>query len=173
MDIFKAIEKRHSYRGGFTDKPVPNKDLERIVQAGIQAPSGCNEQTTTFVIVNDPDLLSSMAEILDRRVVREAGAVIVCVTDPRPVIRDTSFAVEDCSAAVENMLLAITALGYATVWIQGGLSVEERAERIARLLDVPGDRQVKVVLPIGEPAQVCEQKEKAPFDERAWFNRHR
>ena len=54
MDVFEAIAKRHSYRGPFKDQPISREDLRRIVQAGIQAPSGGNRQTTTFVIADDP-----------------------------------------------------------------------------------------------------------------------
>ena len=50
--------------------------------------------------------------------------MIVCVTDPQPVYHTMSFPAEDCAAAVENMLLAIAALGYATVWIDGALRAE-------------------------------------------------
>lgn len=45
MDLFTAIAQRHSYRGPFTDQAIPREDLQQIVQAGIVAPSGKNEQT--------------------------------------------------------------------------------------------------------------------------------
>jgi len=172
MDVFEAIAKRHSYRGDFKNTPVPRTDLERIVWAGLQAPSGCNAQTTSFVIVDDPALLRELAAIIDRPVMRTAMAAIVCVAEHRPVYHGLSFGVEDCAAAVENMLLAITAMGYATVWLDGVLRVENRGRRIADLLGVPADREVRIVLPIGIPAAKGEPKEKKPFAERAWFNRY-
>jgi len=172
MELFEAIAKRHSYRGQFTDAPVSEEDLRKIVQAGIQAPSGKNEQTTSFVIVNDPDVLEKAAEIINRPVCQTAKAMIVCVTDPRPVFHGETFHAEDCSAAVENMLLAITALGYATVWLDGVLRLETVAERLAELLAVPKDRIVRIALPVGVPVELCQQKHKLPFDQRAWFNRY-
>ncbi|MCS7306281.1 MAG: nitroreductase family protein [Thermoguttaceae bacterium] len=171
MEVFEAIAKRHSYRGPFLDKPVPREDLVKIVEAGIRAPSGKNEQTTSFIIVDDPELLRQLAEIINRPVCQTAKAMIVCVIDPRPVFGDISFAVEDCAAAVENMWLAITALGYATVWLDGALRVDQVAERVGQLLGVPPGRQVRVVLPLGVAAQPGSQKEKLPFHRRAWFNR--
>jgi nitroreductase len=172
MDVFEAIDKRYSYRGGFTDAPVPEEDLRKIVQAGIQAPSGVNAQTTSFVIVTDPATIAAIDGVVERQVVREARAILACVVDHTPAFRDMSFAAEDCAAAVENMLLAITALGYATVWLDGILRVEGYAERIARILGVPADRQVRILLPLGVPAKPGTQKEKKPFAERAWFNRY-
>ena len=63
MDVFEAVALRHSYRGPFRDQAIPRADLERIVQGGLQAPSGKNAQTTRFVIVDDPDLVRKIAEM--------------------------------------------------------------------------------------------------------------
>jgi hypothetical protein len=70
------------------------------------------------------------------------------------------------------MLLAVTALGYATVWLDGVLRVEDRAARIGRLLGVPTGQSVRIILPIGVPATPGVQREKLPFSQRAWFNRY-
>jgi nitroreductase len=173
MDVFEAIARRHSYRGPFKDEAIRRKDLKRIVQAGIQAPSGRNMQTTSFIVVDDPDLVRQISEMPGaNQAVREAKAYIVCLVDrdPEAVYEGYSFQVEDCAAAVENMLLAITALGYATVWIDGWLRVKDRADAIGRLLGVPEQKVVRIILPIGVPVEEWPQKEKQPFEERAWFN---
>jgi nitroreductase len=172
MNLFDAIASRYSYRGEFTDAPVPRADLEKIVQAGIQAPSACNAQVMSFVIVDDAQLVRQIAEILEKPFCRTAKAMIVCVADPRPVYSSLSFAAEDCSAAVENMLLAITALGYASVWLDGVVRAEGRAARLGQLLGVPSDRRVRVVLPIGVPVEPGAQRDRFPFADRAWFNRY-
>ena len=85
MDVFEAIDRRHSYRGNFTDHPVPREDLQRIVQAGIQAPSGRNAQTTTFVIVDDTERVQEVGEILEKPNIRSAKALIVAVMEERVV----------------------------------------------------------------------------------------
>lgn len=172
MDIFQAIEKRHSYRKGFTGASVPREDLQKIVTAGMRAPSGCNAQTTSFVIVDDEALIAKIAAILnDKPVVAQARAIIICVVRTEDVFHGMSFGAEDCAAAVENILLATTALGYASVWTDGALRRENRAERIGELLGVPPELQVRVMLPIGVPEEAVRQPAKKPFEERAWFNR--
>ena len=170
MDLFEAIARRHSYRGEFTDQPVPREDLEKIVQAGIQAPSAKNEQVARFVIVDDPAIIAKLAQIIDRPVVQTARAIIVCITDPRPVFHGMSFDREDVSAAVENMLLAITALGYASVWLDGVLRLGDTADRVAEVLGVPAGQDVNILLPLGVPVTEEQQKGKFPFDQRAWYN---
>ncbi len=175
MEVFEAIAKRHSYRASFEETPIPRADLQQIVQAGIQAPSGKNGQTTSFVILDDLELVRKIGAMPSaNRAMRQAAAMIACVIDvqPEPVYEGHSFAIEDCAAAVENMLLAVTALGYATVWIDGWLRLEQRAETIGDLLGVPDGKIIRVMLPIGIPVENRQQMEKFPFQQRAWFNRY-
>jgi nitroreductase len=175
MDVFEAIAKRHSYRGPFRAQPVPRADLRRIVQAGLQAPSGRNMQTTTFVIVDEPELVRRIGALhTTNPAVQTAQALIACIVDrqPAPVYEGHSFQIEDCAAAVENMLLAITALGYATVWIDGWLRIDNRAATISQMLGLAESKIIRVLLPVGVPAETWQQKEKQPFEQRAWFNRY-
>ncbi len=172
MDVFDAFAKRRSYRGPFTDAPVPREDLRKIVQAGIQAPSGKNEQVVSFAVVDDPELLRQIAAVVGRPACNTAKAMIACVADPRPVFEGFSFDREDSAAAVENMLLAIAALGYASVWLDGVLRINNVAETVGRILGVPAGKTVRILLPIGVPAEPGVQREKLPFEKRAWFNRY-
>ena len=102
---------------------------------------------------------------------RNPPALIAVLAREEPVYQGLAFMREDYGAAVENMLLAITALGYASVWIDGVLRFEERAERIAGILDVREPWTVRVILPVGRPArEPGEPKGRLPMDERVWFN---
>jgi nitroreductase len=175
MDFFDVIGKRHSYRGPFRAQPVPRDDLRRIVQAGLQAPSARNVQTTRFVIVDQPEIVRKIGALhTTNRAVQTAPAMIACIVDSQPaaVYEGHSFQVEDCATAAENMLLAVTALGYASVWIDGWLRLENRAVTIGQMLGVPADKIIRVLLPIGVPAETWQQKEKQPFEQRAWFDRY-
>jgi len=170
MDLFTAIQQRYSYRGEYRPEPVSRDHLQEIVQAGILAPSGCNAQTTSFVIVDDPDKVRQIREIVGRPFLATAPAFIACIVDPTPAFRNCSFAAEDCAAAVENMLLAITGLGYASVWLDGVLRTPAIKSGLAALLQLPATREVRVLLPVGRPAAPLGPKEKQPFAKRAWFN---
>lgn len=175
MDLFEAISQRHSYRGSFKPQRVAREDLRRIVQAGLAAPSGCNAQTTSFVIVDEPETVRRIGSMhATNKAVQEAQAFVACIVDQKPqaVYDKYSFQIEDCAAAVENMLLAIAALGYASVWIDGWLRVEQHAETIGALLGVPEGRIIRILLPIGVPAETVQPREKFPFEQRAWFNRY-
>jgi nitroreductase len=173
MEVFDAISRRHSYRGPFKEAALPREDLEKIVQAGIQAPSGCNAQSTRFVIVDDESIVGSITNMHpSNKAMQTAKAFVACIVDksPEAVYEGKSFQVEDCSAAVENMLLAVTALGYATVWIDGWLRSEGRCDMIAEMIGLPEGKAVRILLPLGIPEEEWDQKEKLPFNERAWYN---
>jgi len=171
MDLFEAIEKRKSYRGGFEDIIVTYEHLRMIVEAGLKAPSGCNRQTTEFVIVEKQSILETIHQMSGtNKPMKQCKALIACIIDKKN--GDFSYEVEDCAAAVENMLLAITALGYETVWMDGWLRVDSRAKEIGKLLGVPKGRIVRVVLPIGIPNEEYKQPAKKKFHERAYFNKY-
>ncbi len=174
MDLFEAFAARHSYRGDFKNTPVPREDLNKIVEAGIKAPSGCNAQTTLFAIVDDPVLLDEIRKLLSMAAVQTAPAIIAVISKGQTTYRGMSFEVQDYSAAVENMLLAITGLGYASVWLDGVLRTRGIAEKIGELLNVPQGQNltVSVILPVGVPVEAGTQNERLPFSKRAWYNRH-
>ena len=73
---------------------------------------------------------------------------------------------------MENMLLAITGLGYASVWIDGWLRREDRAVTIAKMLGIPETKTIRVLLPIGVAAEEGKRPVKKPFEERAFFNKY-
>jgi nitroreductase len=175
MDFFQTIRERHSYRGPFLDRPLPRETLQKIVAAGLAAPSGKNAQTTRFVIVDDPEPVREIRALhATSRAMQTAAAYVVCLVDrePEAVYEGFSFQVEDMAAAVENMLLATAALGGASVWVDGWLRLEGRAEKIAGLLGVPEGKIPRVILPLGIPAEPAKGPAKLPFEKRACWNRY-
>lgn len=173
MELFDAIRQRHSYRGPYRYKDIPRRDLQRIVQAGLDAPSGRNHQTTAFVIIDDKEILKIIGGMRDAtRSMQDARAMIACVIDRQPaaIAYSQTFEIEDCAAAVENMLLATTALGYASVWIDGWLRRGNHAEAVGKLINLPDYKMVRVLLPLGTPAEEIQPPEKKAFEQRAWFN---
>jgi len=174
MDLFEAFAARHSYRGAFKNMPVPREDLQKIVAAGIMAPSGCNEQTTYFAMIDDPAILAEIRKLITMPAVQTAPAIIIAIMKVQPTYRGMSFEKQDYSAAVQNMLLAITGLGYATVWLDGVLHTRGIAEKVGTLINVPQGQNmtVSVILPVGVPEEKGRQNERQPFEQRVWYNRH-
>lgn len=167
-----TIGTRHSYRGAFLQETVPEEDLITIAKAGTAAPSGCNKQTTDIIIVNDPEVLARIKAQIDPPVAGTAPAMIVVLTRRINAYRDRCFAVQDYSAAIENMLLAIVELGYQSCWYEGHITDDDRiCDRIASVLNVPDEYDVVCILPVGKAAEDFHEPGKKPFSERVRFNR--
>ena len=171
MELFEAIHSRHSYRGVYQPVPVPRADLDAILRAGMAAPSGCNMQTPQFIAVDDPEVLGRLLAVITPKVAETAPALICVLARRINAYRDRCFAVQDYSAAIENMLLAIVALGYQSCGYEGHITDEDRlGDRMARILGVPEDCELVCVLPVGVAAQPVKPPKKLDFDQRAWFN---
>ena len=158
-------------RGKFRPDPVPREDLQKILEAGLAAPSGCNRQTTSLVAVDDPEILAQLHAVIDPPVGETAPAMICVLSQRINAYRDRCFATQDYSAAIENMLLAITALGYQSCWYEGHITDTDRiCDRIAEILKVPAGYDVVCILPVGIAAGEPAAPKKKPFEERARFN---
>ncbi len=155
----------------YKDIPVPQEDLIKIMEAGLAAPSGCNKQTTSLIAVDNPDVLSKLKALITPTVCETAPSVICVLTKRILAYRDKCFAVQDYSAAIQNMLLGIVALGYESCWIEGHITDDDNIGRkIADVLDVPEDYDLVCVLPVGYAAEPVKRVKKKPFIKRAWFN---
>lgn len=174
MDLLDLILNRHSYRGKYLPTPVPREDLKRILQAGLAAPSGCNMQTTSLIAVDDPDLMQKLHAVIQPPVGETAPAMICVLTRRIFAYRDKCFATQDYAAAIENMLLAATALGYQSCWYEGHITDEDQiGAQMAKILDVPDEYELVCFLPIGIAQTSPVPPKKTPFNARAWFNGYR
>ena len=166
-----TIAERHSYRGEFLQEAVPEEDLIRIARAGVDAPSGCNKQTTDVIVINDPETLAKVKAQIEPPVAATAPAMIVVLTRRINAYRDKCFAVQDYSAAIENMLLAIVELGYQSCWYEGHITDDDRiCDKIASVLNVPEGYDVVCILPVGKAAEEFHAPSKKSFSERVRFN---
>ena len=174
MNTLEVIKNRYSYRGPYKNTTIPREDLKKILEAGLAAPSGCNKQTTSLIALDDPKLIDSISTLVKKNGFGGEGAPSgICVlTQKVPSYKDAYFYIQDYSAAIQNMLLAITALGYASCWIEGQITESEATQKqIAELLNIPGEYTVVGYLPVGIPESEGRRPGYKPFEERAWFNK--
>jgi len=162
MDLFEAIEARASVRS-LEPAPIPDSELEQILDAGRRAPSGMNIQPLQFVVVRDKAMIEKLGKI--QGFIGGASAIIAIVADEKA----STYWLEDASAAAENMLLAIAALGYGATWVEGTLA--RRADWAKELLEVPEHLRLIIMLPIGKPTGAVTQAAKNPLSEIVHYER--
>lgn len=171
MSVLEIIESRRSYRGTFKPEPVPREDLIKIMKVGLAAPSGCNKQTVSLIAVDDDKILNELLGVIEPPVGETAPAAICVLSQKINAYRDKCFAVQDYSAAIENMLLAIVELGYQSCWYEGHITDDDRiCDKMAKILKVPENFELVCFLPVGIAEEVAAPPKKKSFDERAWFN---
>lgn len=164
MDTFEAILKRRSIRK-YDRKPLREGDLRKVLEAGRQAPSAANRQPWHFIVVQDPDEKRALAQACSGQVWLADAAVIIAGVG-RPTVNDKWYAV-DVAIALENMILAATALGYGTCWI----GAFDQAE-VKSLLGVPDDMVVVALTPVGWPGDQPESRPRQPLAEFASLVRY-
>jgi len=163
MDVFEAIRQRASVRN-LVAVDVPDSDVAQILDAGRRAPSGANRQPRAFIVVRDQATIAELANA--QKCIGDVSVLILLIGRPD----DSPYFVEDVAASAENMLLAITALGYASVWIDGTLRREEA--RWKALLEIPEELRLMIALPIGKPAGEVAQADKRPLAEMVHYERY-
>ncbi len=163
MDLFEAIDSRASVRD-LKAVDVPEADLDRILDAGRRAPSGRNTQPIEFIVVRDPDTIKKLAKA--QSCIADVSLVIAVAADPEK----SEFWLEDIAAATENMLLAITALGYASVWVEGTLLRDEGDHK--KVLGLPENMRLMVALPVGKAAGPAAQADKRSLNEMIHWERY-
>lgn len=171
VSVIDIIGKRHSYRGKYKPIAVPREDLITIMKAGLNAPSGCNKQTTSLIAVDDKEVLRKLQKVINPPAAETAPAMICVLTQRINAYREKCFAVQDYSAAIENMLLAIVELGYQSCWYEGHITDEDKiGYQMAQILNVPDNYELVCFLPVGIAETEPAFPQKRAFEERAWFN---
>jgi nitroreductase len=172
MNVFDAMLRRYSYRGALDSAPIPEADLTKILEAAIYAPSGCNAQTTHFVIISNKEMLAKIAPYYGMELIKSAPVLIIVMTRKVTFDFGLDFEVEDYSAAVQNILLAVTALGYASCWMDGTTRLNGADVLISELLELEPEWTVRTILPIGKPVgEEGKPAPRKPFDERVIWKR--
>ncbi len=151
MDIFDAIATRRSVRK-YTDRPVTDEDIRTVLEAAMMAPSAGNAQPWHFVVVRDAALRARVAELnVYAAMARTAPAGILVCGDPR-LEKYPGFWVQDCSAAIQNLLLAAHGFGLGAVWT-GIHPVAEREEGCRRAFGLPAEVVPLGYIGLGHPDQ--------------------
>jgi nitroreductase len=158
MDTLEAILTRRSIRS-YESKPVEERLVKKIIEAGMSAPSAGNEQPWHFIVIKDREILAKVPEFSPHaHMINQASLGILICGDP-DLEKHKGFWVQDCAAAVENMLLAIRALGLGAVWT-GVYPKEERVRGFKELLGLPKRIIPLAFIPVGYPAEESKKEDR-------------
>ena len=147
----KEIFERRSVRT-YTDRDITPDEEERLLRAGMQAPSAGNEQPWHFIVIRSRDTMQKINESQPYAKMLEKAPLCIAVCGDRRAQRfPFDVWVQDCSAAIQNMLLEAEHLCLGGVWM-GVYPVPERVSNISALLGLPEDVLPLGLLAFGQPA---------------------
>jgi nitroreductase len=145
MQAIEVLRTRRSIRT-YTAQPVERKIIEEIVDCARLAPTAMNDQPWEFVVIIEKAALVSIPPMLGHAeyIANAAFAVLV-------LSRETQYAVEDCCAATENLLIAAAAYGLGSCWVAG--TQQAYAPVVAKAFGAPEDRKLIAIVSFGYPAE--------------------
>lgn len=142
MNTLDAIMSRRSIRK-FTGQVISDENLELVLKAGFQAPSAHNLEPRDYIVVRSQDVLNQISDFHGfAKMLPNAGCGIIVCGDKNKQ-KEIGFLAEDCSASIQNMLLAAHSLGLGAVWC-GLYPIEDYVQKISKILNIPGH-----IIPIG------------------------
>ncbi len=143
MEILEPIRTRRSIRK-YKSEPVPEGELEKILNAGRWAPSASNSQPWKFIVLRDAEVRESVAQLLPLGKFLAGAPLGIAIVSDR---RESPRTVEDGSLATYSMLLAAHSLGLGTCWLAP--SVNEG--KLKELLGIPEEARLISVISVGYP----------------------
>lgn len=145
--VYSAILARRSIRK-YKAAPVEHEKIDILLKAAMAAPSACNLQPWSFVVVDTPDVLAQVKETTGQGQYNAPLAIVVC-----GIFRHIPWSgegwLQDCGAAAQNMMIEATELGLASVCI-GGFD----GDALRRILEIPDDVHPVCIIELGYPDRV-------------------
>ena len=143
----------------FKPGTVADKEIHTLLEAAMAAPSAVAKDPWRFVVMRDRTILTQVASVLPNggMLAEAAVGVMVCGDLEAAHDRQLSYLLQDCSAAIENLLLAAHVLGLGACWL-GVHPREDRIRNVSRILNLPANVIPVSGIAIGWPGETKEAR---------------
>ena len=167
-DAIAVIHSRKSVRD-YTGQSIGKEKLDKILRAGIAAPTAVGKQPWSFIAITDRRTLDILRDGLPyAKMLGKAGAaIVVCAMPEKAYEQKVEFAVIDSTCAGENILLAAEALGLGAVWT-AAYPYNDRMDFVRKSLNIPDNVIPLSVIPIGYPTGADKPKDKFKPENIRW-----
>lgn len=158
MDVHEAIHTRRSIRK-YQDRPVSGESIEQLLSAAMTAPSARNGQPWQFVVIDDRQLLDACADVCPNAAMIRGAPMAILVCGDLKLEGSEGYWMVDCSAAVENMLLAAHGIGLGACWC-GVYPRPHRMDGLRELFHLPEHVIAHSLVVVGHPAEESARKDR-------------
>jgi nitroreductase len=167
MEFMDVISERRSIRK-YRPDPVPEGDIEYILEAARLAPSWANSQCWKFIVVTDPEIKEELAKAGNSWIAAAPVVITICADPSKPGTKgDQEYYMLDVGIAMEHLVLAATDRGLGTCWI--GAFDEEVAKSA---LGVPENIRIVASTPLGYPDQEPGPRKRRALDEIVCYDKY-
>ena len=150
MELLDAILKRRSIRR-FTKDKINIEKIDILLKAAMSAPSAANRKPWEFYVITDEKILNELRSASKYTNYEASLAIIVCGNLTKALDEpNTSYWIQDCSAASENILLVVTDMNLGSVWC-GVYPQKDAVDRVSRILELSSDLIPLNIIYIGYP----------------------
>ncbi len=163
MPLVNVILSRRSIRQ-YQHKEIPRDALNKILEAGRQAPSAMNRQPWHFIVVTDAEIKKELSKWLFTKHIKDSPVTIVGCA--KTSFLDRKWSTIGTSIALQNMVITAWALGIGSCWI-GGF----KEDKVKRLLRIPDKWKIVALVTFGYPAETPHVKRKKPIGKVVSFNK--
>ena len=120
---------------------IDDATVTRLLEAAMAAPSAMTKDPWRFMVVRQPAMLAQLAAALPggKMLSTATLAIVACGDLDVALDRQLSFLLQDCSAAIQNLLLAAHALGLGACWV-GVHPSEAAVQKVKELMGLPGEQ---------------------------------
>ena len=138
------------YSPGEVSEPA----VTRLLEAAMAAPSAMTKDPWRFVLIRDKQTLAKLATLHPGAAMLSAAAmaIVVCGDLDAAFDRQISYLLQDCSAAIENLLLAAHAQGLGACWV-GIHPGEPLIKQVRALLSLPASVVPVAAISLGQPGE--------------------
>jgi nitroreductase len=153
----------------FRTERIPDDKVNIILKAAMFAPSARNTQAWQFIVINKREILDKLAEIHPYGKMLKESTLAVVVAGDKDLESNEGYLAINCSAATQNLLLAVHAEGLGAVWL-GLYPREERIRSISDLFRLPPSILPVNLIAIGYPDELKPKPERF-FQEKIHYNK--
>ena len=153
MDFFELARSRYSVRR-FTDEPVRKEDLDRILEAANEAPTGCNKQPHRIIVAQSEDAIKKLKKL--SRCIFDAKTVLIFALNEdedwkNPLEKGVRAGIQDVSIVATHVMLAAWELGIGTCWVNFFPN-----SKLDKEMNLPDGVKSVLIMPMGYPSKDSE-----------------
>ena len=163
LSLVDTVLSRRSIRR-YNKKEISNDELNKILEAGRQAPSAANRQPSHFIVVTEDKIKKELSKGFFNGFIKESHLTIVGCANTGDILTG-KWSIIDTTIALQNMVIVAWLLGVGSCWIG-----DFKEDKVKQLLKIPNKWKVVALVSFGYPAEQPKPKRKKPITEIVSFN---